>query len=228
MWDIVQVAKRAVLAAAIAMKDMTCVSVVTAPELGHLQCVNDHGQIQPALVGWDVRNVAGPRPIGGGNRKVAIQQVRCDRRAVSAVGGGDTEASLPAGADTTLLHEPLHTLLADALSTQFPPDARSAVSSTVSCIYSTNMQRQRLSAQVTPPSDFEATNKMLMVASHTYPQHPAMHADRPHTPIASTLGVLHFCPLAKYAIAFPRMSRSIVTRARSARKRLSPSAQRSP
>ena len=76
-----------VLAAAIAMEDMTCASVVTAPEPGHLQCVDDqiavhlrlhrqadhpsaeqvddHGQIQPALVGWDVGNVAGPPPIGG-------------------------------------------------------------------------------------------------------------------------------------------------------------------
>ena len=38
--------------------------------------------------------------------------------------------------------------------------------------------------------------------------------------MASNQGVLHFCPLAKYAIAFPKISRSIVTRARSARKRL--------
>ena len=33
-------------------------------------------------------------------------------------------------------------------------------------------------------------------------------------------GILHFWPFAKYAVAFPRMSRSIVTRANSARKRL--------
>src|ERR1700731_274493 len=70
------------------------------------------------------------------------------------------------------------------------------------------------------PSALQPTNKVLVVARHTYPQHPALHTDRPHTPIASNQGVLHFCPLAKYAIAFPRMSRSIVTRANSARKRL--------
>src|SRR5215469_13331709 len=33
-------------------------------------------------------------------------------------------------------------------------------------------------------------------------------------------GILHFWPFAKYAVAFPRMSRSIFTRASSARKRL--------
>src|SRR5206468_7372961 len=103
---------------------------------------------------------------------------------------------------------------------QFAPDARPAVSSAIGCIHGTNMHQQRLRAQVTTPSDLQPTNKVLVVARHTYPQHPALHTDRPHTPIASNQGVLHFCPLAKYAIAFPRMSRSIATRANSARKRL--------
>jgi hypothetical protein len=43
-------------------------------------------------------------------------------------------------------------------------------------------------------------------------------AGYPRTP--GSAGVLHFCPFAKYAVAFPRMSRSIFTRANSARKRL--------
>ena len=38
--------------------------------------------------------------------------------------------------------------------------------------------------------------------------------------MALNKGVLHFWPFAKNAVAFPRMSRSIVTRANSARKRL--------
>jgi hypothetical protein len=59
-----------------------------------------------------------------------------------------------------------------------------------------------------------------VIASHTHPEHLALHADRPQAPVASNQGVLHFCPLAKYAIAFPKMSRSIFTRASSARKRL--------
>jgi len=33
-------------------------------------------------------------------------------------------------------------------------------------------------------------------------------------------GILHFWPLAKYAVAFPGMSRSTVTRASSARNRV--------
>src|ERR1039458_1625922 len=59
-----------------------------------------------------------------------------------------------------------------------------------------------------------------MVARHAHAQHPALHADRPHPPVTLNKGVLHFWPFAKYAVAFPRMSRSILTRANSARKRL--------
>src|SRR5271170_4639048 len=66
----------------------------------------------------------------------------------------------------------------------------------------------------------QAANEVLVVASHTDPEHAALYADGPHTAVASNQGVLHFCPSAKYAIAFPEISRSIVTRARSARKRL--------
>ena len=70
---------------------------------------------------------------------------------------------------------------------QFAPDARPA-SSAVSCVHGTNTHQQRLSAQVTTPGDFssERTNKKtIMVASHTYTQHPTLHADRPHTPTSN-------------------------------------------
>ena len=58
-----------------------------------------------------------------------------------------------------------------------------------------------------------------MKAGYAHTQHPALHTDRPDPPMAFNKGVLHFWPFAKYAVAFPRMSRSIVTRASSARKR---------
>ena len=69
-----------VLAAAVAMEDMSSLFVWAAPQAGHLQRiddqiaahlrlhrpahhtaaeqVDDHGQKQPALVGWDVGDVA--------------------------------------------------------------------------------------------------------------------------------------------------------------------------
>ena len=55
----------------------------------------------------------------------------------------------------------------------------------------------------TPGEMQAASNEVLVVASHTDPEHAALYADGPHTAVASNQGVLHFCPLAKYAIAFP-------------------------
>ena len=65
-----------------------------------------------------------------------------------------------------------------------------------------------------------AANEVLVVSGHTDLQYPALHRNRPHTPVALYEGVLQIDPFAKYAVAFPRMSRSIFTRANSARSRL--------
>jgi hypothetical protein len=52
--------------------------------------------------------------LGAATEKLRFSRLGCDRQAMSAVGCDDTEAPLAAGADTVLLHEPLHTLLPDA------------------------------------------------------------------------------------------------------------------
>src|SRR5271167_450509 len=120
------------------------------------------------------------------------------------------------------LHQPLHPLLAhaDALRPQLPPDARPAIGSPVLRIDGADMHQQRLLTQVATPVNVPAANQVFMVARHAHAQDPALHADRPHLPVTLNKGVLHFWPFAKYAVAFPRMSRSILTRANSARKRL--------
>src|SRR6266704_1454684 len=82
------------------------------------------------------------------------------------------------------------------------------------------MHQQRLVTEVTTPQNVSVANQAFMVARYAYEQHPALHADRPHPPVMMNKGVLHFWPFAKYAVAFPKMSRSILTRANSARKRL--------
>ena len=55
-------------------------------------------------------------------------------------------------------------------------------------------------------------------------QYLALHRERPYASVALVLalkeGVLHRCAFAKYTVPFPRMSRSILTRASSARSRL--------
>ncbi|WZI46269.1 hypothetical protein RTZ60_003725 [Pseudomonas syringae pv. actinidiae] len=59
-----------------------------------------------------------------------------------------------------------------------------------------------------------------MKAGRTDAQHPALHNDRPETAMSKNERVLQLDAFAKYAVAFSRMSRSILTRANSARKRL--------
>jgi hypothetical protein len=100
-----------VLAAAIAMKVQLVASIWTAMEPGNLQSVDDQvaphiglhrpahhaaveqidhdGQGQPAFVGSNVGDVAGPRLVGRGRGEVAIQKVRRNRQVVPAVDGYD-------------------------------------------------------------------------------------------------------------------------------------------
>src|SRR6516162_5728738 len=53
--------------------------------------------------------------------------------------------------------------------------------------------------------------QVLMKPRHAYLKHPALHTDRPEAPMAFDEGILHFWPFAKYAVAFPRMSRYLAT-----------------
>src|SRR5665213_2581199 len=61
---------------------------------------------------------------------------------------------------------------------------------------------------------------VLTISRSAHAQNPALHAHRPTQLVLLDPGVLHRCTFAKYAVAFPSMSRSIVTRASSARRRL--------
>src|SRR5450631_27287 len=61
---------------------------------------------------------------------------------------------------------------------------------------------------------------VLVISGYAYAQNSALHPDRPDPLVVLNEGILHFWPFAKNAVAFPRMSRSIVTRASSARRRL--------
>src|ERR1039457_4403413 len=141
---------------------------------------------------------------------------------MSAVRGRDPETALAAGANAVLLHQPLYPLLAhaNALSPQLSPDPRPAVGSAIRGIHGADMHQQSLITQMATPNLTPAANPVFMVSRHAHPQHSALHTDRPHPSVTLNKGVLHFWPFAKYAVAFPRMSRSILTRANSARNRL--------
>src|SRR5208282_3561094 len=134
----------------------------------------------------------------------------------------DPKAPLAAGANPVLLHQPLHTLLAhtNALSPKLPPDARPAVGSPVFCIGRTDVCQQCFVAQMAASGYLPAPRQVLVISGYAYAEHTALHPDRPDPLVVLNKGILHFWPFAKNAVAFPRMSRSIVTRANSARKRL--------
>lgn len=62
--------------------------------------------------------------------------------------------------------------------------------------------------------------KALLESGHTDLQHLALRRDRPRASMLLHEGVLRVEPFAKYPVAFPKISRSVFTRANSARNRL--------
>ena len=77
----------------------------------------DHDcQIQPALGGGDVGDVAGPDPIRGFRHKVAIQHIRCHRKAVPGVRRCLVTPLVPSP-DAVLTHQALDARQADPVTT---------------------------------------------------------------------------------------------------------------
>ena len=130
------------------------------------------------------------------------------------------ETALAACPNAMPRHQPLHPLFAyaDAPVAQFSPNAWPPVGSPILRKYSADGNQHCLIAQVSALENMPAASKVFMIAGHAHPEHPALHADGATRRLGS-IGVLHFRSFAKYAVAFPRMSRSILTRASSARNR---------
>ena len=148
-----------------------------------------------------------------------------------AAGGDNSEAPLAAGLNTMLLHLPLHT--------QLPPQRRRPVAGDPGL--PTRMPCARSCLQTGVPSkrfllaaargNFHAPRQVFMIARDAHQQHPVRrcgHTDQPDQLVALNKGVLHFWHFAKYAVAFPRMSRSIITRAARHADGCSPSARQLP
>src|SRR5580704_9385433 len=139
-----------------------------------------------------------------------------------AVCSRDPETPLAASTNAVFLHQPLDPLFAHANAAldQLPPDPRPAISSAMFRIHRADVRQQRRIRQMPTPGDLPPPSTLLMKAGYAHLQYPALHTNRPDPPVTFNKGVFHFWPFAKYAVAFPRMSRSMVTRASSARKRL--------
>ena len=74
--------------------------------------IQNHSQIQPALLGPDKADINNPFLIGRCSRKVAVQQVRCNIELVIAVRGDLVFAGSDNG-DSVLTHQPANTAVAD-------------------------------------------------------------------------------------------------------------------
>ena len=72
-------------------------------------------QIEPALGGPDIRDVAGPHPVGCGHRKLTVEGVRHDRMPMRRIRGGPPLRDR-LRADRIRAHEPSHTVLTDPLA----------------------------------------------------------------------------------------------------------------
>lgn len=202
--------------------DVAC-HVLTQRPAYHLAAeqVDHHCQEQPAFIGVDVGDVAHPDTVGRGHVELPIQQVGCHRQAVLAV-RSDLEALLALGTYAVQLHEPLDALLAspDAPGQQFLPRPGPTVAATGLGVDGSDVDQQRVVAEVATLGRAGRPHEVLVVPGHAGLQHPALHRDRPDAAVSVDEGVLQLCAFAKYAVAFPRMSRSILTRASSARSRL--------
>src|SRR5664279_1024692 len=233
-----------VLAAAIAMEDQPRLLTWIALEPGHLESIDhkvtlhirphrpahhstaeqiDHySQEQPAFLGRNIGQITNPRLVGRGHDELAIKHVGRNRKTVLAVSGGNAEPPLATSLDTVLLHQPLHPKFAhaNALRPQLPPDARPSIRAAILRIDGADMNQQCSVAEVPALGNIHTPRPVFMVARDAHQQYPALNTDRPDQLVALNKGVLHFWLFAKYAVAFPRMSRSIVTRANSARRRL--------
>src|SRR5262245_6473851 len=90
--------------------------------------VQQGGQVQPALAGPDVRDVADPDSIGAVHREVPGQEIFRDRQRVRRV-RRLAEAPFPTSPESLLAHQPLYSLAAQsqAARLQFLMHARTAV-----------------------------------------------------------------------------------------------------
>ena len=136
--------------------------------------VDHRGQVQPALAGGDVGDVAGPGPVGRVHREITVEQVGRNGQGMFAV-GGDNKFPLAPRPDAVPVHGLLHPLLAhtSAAAQQFLPHAWPAVLS-----LDLGMNRKDVGQQILiadSPTGFAVrslcpTSPMLEVATRADPQ----------------------------------------------------------
>ena len=156
----------------------------------------DHGgQVQPAIAGGDIGDVAGPDPVGRIHRELAVEQVGRNGQRMFAV-GRDDKLSLAPRFDAVHLHGLLHPLPAHtkASAQQLFPHAGPAVLALDLGVNHTDVGQQIFIAD--SPAGLAGCSLcpaplMLEVATGADLQNLATQRDRPDRFVPGDPGVLH-------------------------------------
>src|SRR5450755_3902360 len=180
--------------------------------------VHDGGQIEPPLIGLDVGDVGEPDPVRRGGGEVAVEQVRCDREVVAAVGGPHPTWPRHDGANAVMAHQSLDAATAHpaALSLQLDMDARAAIASADVAMDPLDVVDELTIGGRSPALRPRAPG---IIAGRRYPEHLAQD---PRWVISAAIfdeAKSHFGTPAKIAIDFFKMSRSMRSRSFSRCKR---------
>src|ERR1700732_3137694 len=188
-----------------------------ADDLAAVQ-VPDGGQIEPALIGFDVGDVGEPDPVRRGDGEVALEQVRGNREVVAAVGGAHPSWPRHDGPDTVTAHQSLDATATHpaALGPQFGMDARAAIAS--ACVA---MDPLDVVDEVTIGGGSPAlrTRAPGIIAGRRDTEHVAQDRHRIVSAAIFDEAESHFGTPAKIAIDFFKMSRSMRNRSLSRCKR---------
>src|SRR5260370_783025 len=180
--------------------------------------VQNDGEVQPAFVGPQVRDVRRPDLVRRCRSEVSVEQIRGHRQTVFRV-RGDLVAPLVTGMDAILTHEPLNALLAggEASQPQFTHHPRTAVSALEFNMNGANHGQRLIVRQ--PLAIRRAATLPRSVAADANVEHDAHFGQRKRLGMRANPGVLHRTSRAKYAAAFFMISFSRLSRAFSARSR---------
>src|SRR5215469_3691571 len=180
-------------------------------------------QVQPTLPGRDVGDVRYPDLVDRYRLELPVQDVVGHRQIMVGV-GRTAELPFRLGGDTVLTHELGHGVDAATLAacSQFHMDARAAVALFHLLVDGLDLLGQSLAALLLGTGGAIAPG---VVAAAGHLQHLAHQPHRPLTAVRVDEAVLHSDSLAKKAVAFFKMSRSIWRRLFSARRRRSSSSR---
>src|SRR5215212_6366182 len=101
-----------------------------ADDLATVQ-VHDSSQVEPPLIGSNVGDIGEPNPVRRSRSEVAIDQVRCDRQLMTAVGRAWVPCPGHDGANAVPPHQSLDAPTAHAAIAQFGMDPWAAIASSI-------------------------------------------------------------------------------------------------